>query len=70
MSVRFLSEQTSGIWREHSDAHVTSRCYRPQGCGGLICPGQPFYHNRMHGISIHRACAAKWHEKVKAGGEP
>lgn len=62
----FLQRQTRGVWRDHFNAQFSSYCYSPQGCGGLVYPGQSYWHNRTCGYSIHMDCATKWREKTEA----
>lgn len=62
----FLQKQTRGIWRDHFNAMYSSYCFKPQGCGGLVRPGEDYWHNRTCGYSIHTGCATKWREKSEA----
>lgn len=67
--LEFLEKQLHGIWRVHFNAQFTSYCCKPQGCGGLVRPGQHYYRNDRGHNTIHCDCAKKWREKETASAE-
>ena len=59
LSDRFPTAYKYNPWKRHFDAALTSYCVCPQGCGGLVRPGDDYYRRARDPLTIHVSCAEK-----------
>ena len=59
---QFLSERFDTVykynpWKRHFNAMFNSYCACPQGCGGMVRPGDDYYRRPHETLTIHASCA-------------